>query len=80
MATRVVDWLETYLFNTHPWDVNGDEQIDISDLILVGAHIGETIETAQTPNPDVNLDGIIDIKDLVLIGSHFGEIYEDVAP
>jgi len=75
VAVRVIDWLETYLFNPHPWDVNGDKQVDIFDLVLVGMRIGEKVEAARTPNPDVNLDGIIDIADLVLVGIHFDEIY-----
>jgi len=77
VVERVIDWLETYLFNPHPWDVNGDKQVGIADLILVGIHIGEKIESAKTPNPDVNLDGIVDITDLVLVGTHFGAIDEE---
>ena len=50
-------------------DVNNDGKIDISDLVLVGLHFGES-------NPevgDVNADGTVDIRDMVLIGLHFGE-------
>ncbi len=52
-----------------PWDVNNDGKVDISDLVLVGSHFGES-------NPevgDVNADGAVDIRDLVLVGLHFGE-------
>jgi len=50
-------------------DVNNDGEIDISDLVLVGSHFGES-------NPevgDVNADGTVDIRDMALIGLHFGE-------
>jgi hypothetical protein len=49
-------------------DVNNDGKIDISDLVLVGSHFGES-------NPevgDVNADGIVDIRDMALIELHFG--------
>jgi hypothetical protein len=49
-------------------DVNNDGKIDISDLVLVGSHFGES-------NPevgDVNADGTVDIRDMALIGLHFG--------
>jgi len=76
VAERVIEWLETYLFNPHPWDINGDNQVDISDLVLVSLHIGAAVESVKSPNPDINFDGIVDIRDLVLMGKHFGEIYE----
>ena len=50
-------------------DVNNDGKIDISDLVIVGSHFGES-------NPevgDVNADGTVDIRDMALIGLHFGE-------
>ncbi len=59
-----------------PWDVNGDGLVDVSDLVLVGRRLGETIKEPTSPNPDVNGDGIVDISDLVLIGKHFGESTE----
>jgi len=55
----------------HPWDVNGDNEVNIYDLVLVGRHFGQT-----TYEGDVNRDGQVDISDLVLVGSHFGESYE----
>ncbi len=56
-----------------PWDVNGDGQVNINDLLLVGKDLGKTIEEPISPNPDVNGDGTVDISDLVLVGKHFGE-------
>ncbi len=55
------------------WDVNGDGQVDVNDLFLVGQHFGETIKVPVSPNPDVNGDGVVDISDLALIGVHLGE-------
>ncbi|HIE26043.1 TPA: T9SS type A sorting domain-containing protein, partial [Candidatus Poribacteria bacterium] len=53
-----------------PWDVNNDGVVDISDLVLVGIHFGESGEGVVG---DVNEDGAVDISDLVLVGIHFGE-------
>jgi len=54
----------------NPWDVKADGKVDISDLVLVASHLGETGENVVG---DVNGDGVVDIIDLVLIGSHFDE-------
>lgn len=62
-----------------PWDINQDKVVDISDLVIVGLHFGETISPNAQPNPDVNRDGTVDILDLVLVGLHFGENYGAVA-
>jgi hypothetical protein len=64
----------------HPWDVNGDSIVDISDLVIVGMRFGEKITTPAEPNPDVNRDGVVDISDLILVGQHFGEEYEIKSP
>jgi len=56
-----------------PWDVNGDNGVDIGDLVLVGSHFGETAEPGDAW--DVNADGMVDIADLALVGIHFGESY-----
>ena len=54
-------------------DVNADGVIDILDLVLVAADLGETPTPDQTPNSDVNSDGEINILDLVLVASHLGK-------
>ena len=51
-------------------DINGDGIVNIQDLTLVAAQIGEAGE--DTP-ADVNGDGVVDIKDLVLVAAAFGE-------
>jgi len=56
----------------HPWDVNDDGEVDISDLVLVGSNFGKEGENITG---DVNGDDVVDILDLVLVGSHFGESY-----
>jgi len=56
--------------NTRPWDVNNDGAVDISDLVLVGRHFGET---GKGIVGDINEDGTVDISDLALVGIHFGE-------
>ena len=54
---------------TPAWDVNSDGTVDISDLVLIGSHLGETGEGITG---DINSDGKVDISDLVLVVSHFG--------
>jgi len=54
-----------------PWDVNQDGRVDVSDLVIVGLHFGESPPTDL--RADVNGDNTVDIFDLVLIGIHFGE-------
>jgi len=61
------------VFEDKPWDVNGDMQVDISDLVIVAIHFGEEIQMPPENNPDVNGDGVVDISDIVLVALHFGE-------
>ena len=55
-----------------PWDVNDDDCVDISDLVLVAQQWGETGADGWIPQ-DVNDDGVIDISDLVIVAQHWGE-------
>ena len=55
-----------------PWDVNDDDCVDISDLVLVAQHWSETGQNGWIPE-DVNDDGVIDISDLVIVAQHWGE-------
>jgi mono/diheme cytochrome c family protein len=70
----------TVLPKESPWDVNGDGNVDILDLVLVGQRFGETITVHEPPDPDVNRDGTVNVIDLVLIGQHLGEEYLAAAP
>ncbi|MBC8235375.1 hypothetical protein H8E77_38000 [bacterium] len=73
-GNATIDVIVTDVRDEFPsWDVNGDGQVDISDLVLVGRHFGETIAEPISPNPDVNEDRTVDISDLVLISSHFSQ-------
>ena len=49
-------------------DVNGDGTVNIADLVLVAANLGETGQNAA----DVNGDGTVNIADLVLVASALG--------
>jgi hypothetical protein len=48
-------------------DLNGDLVIDISDLVIGGAHFG-----SDSAEADITADGQVDIFDIVLIGKNFG--------
>ena len=49
-------------------DVNGDETINIQDLVLVASNLGQTGENKA----DVNGDGVVDIRDLVKVAGALG--------
>ncbi len=60
--------------NRVPWDVNGDDRVDIFDLVHLGQYMGtRTDERPEAHLSDLNQDGMVDILDFVLIGQHFGE-------
>jgi len=61
-----------------PWDVNGDNIVDILDLVFVGQQFGKT--PPDDAVADVNNDGIVDILDLSFICQHFGEGYGSAVP
>jgi hypothetical protein len=52
------------------WDVNGDGQANVQDMILVGQQWGETGLTGWIPE-DTNEDGIINVLDMIIIGQHW---------
>ena len=54
----------------HSVDVNGDGTVNIQDLVLVAAALGQTGETPA----DVNSDGVVNIQDLVLVAAALGEV------
>lgn len=65
------DAVQTTVTVLPPWYLNGDMEVDISDLAIVGSHLGEA-----TPECDVNGDGKVDLADLLIVGNHFGEKYK----
>jgi outer membrane protein assembly factor BamB len=52
------------------WDLNGDGEIDIGDIAVVGLHWNETGSPGWIPE-DLSPDGIIDIGDIAVIGMHW---------
>ena len=69
----------TITVESHPtWDVNGDGQVDVLDLILVAQRLGETL--AAPSEVDINDDGIVNILDLILVAQHMGESTTSAAP
>ena len=49
-------------------DVNTDGVVNIQDLVVVSANLGQTGENIA----DVNTDGVVNIQDLVLVAAAFG--------
>ncbi|MYB02249.1 T9SS type A sorting domain-containing protein, partial [Candidatus Poribacteria bacterium] len=49
-------------------DVNGDGSVNIQDLVLVAANLGQ----AGQNTADVNSDGVVDIRDLVKVAGALG--------
>ncbi len=50
-------------------DVNGDDEINIFDLAIIGSRYGDADRDA-----DINADGSVNIFDLVLAANNYGEI------
>ena len=48
-------------------DINGDDQINIQDLVLIGVRFGRTVDSA-----DINGDGKVNIQDLAIAAGNFG--------
>ena len=57
------------------WDVNGDGEVNVTDLLIVAQKMGERDETA-----DLNGDEYITIEDFVIVASHLGETVTSEAP
>ena len=57
------------------WDINGDGQINVFDLILVAQSFGQ-----GNPQVDVNNDGTVNIFDLIAVAQRLGESTTGLAP
>ena len=66
-------YIEDIPFGRPRWYINGDNVVDILDLIIVAREFGKKSFELLEPKADVNLDGIVDILDLVIVAHHFGE-------
>lgn len=53
------------------YDFNGDNKVNVLDIILIRKHWGKTGEPGWIPE-DVNKDGVIDILDIILICQNWG--------
>ena len=54
-----------------PQDVNGDDVVNILDLVLVASVLGDE---GRDLDADVNRDGVVNILDLVLVAGAFGNV------
>ena len=57
------------------WDVNGDGEVNVTDLLIVANKIGEYDDTA-----DLNGDERVTVEDFVIVASHLGESMTSDAP
>ena len=60
------------------WDVNGDGQVSILDLILIAQDLGKAV--SLNSRTDVNRDGAVSILDLILVAQHMGESTGSASP
>ncbi|RKU05650.1 hypothetical protein C6502_22240 [Candidatus Poribacteria bacterium] len=57
---------EIYLKVKSPYDLNGDGNVNILDLLQVANNLGKS-------DPDLNGDGVVNILDLVFVTQHFSQ-------
>jgi hypothetical protein len=50
-----------------PADVNGDGQVDCTDVTIVKVSFGKNFHIGYDPRADVNGDGVVDIRDLAFV-------------
>ncbi len=65
----------TYVETVEPCagDINGDHNVDASDLVILAIEFGRTDCTVTNPcQGDINSDGRVDILDLALLAANFG--------
>ena len=54
-------------------DVNKDGTVNIQDLVIVAAALGQPGVQTVVQNPDVNRDGTVNVLDLVRVSNSFGQ-------
>ena len=57
------------------WDINGDGEVNVTDLLIVAQKMGEYDDTA-----DLNGDERVTVEDFVIVASHLGESITSEAP
>jgi len=63
-----------WVFISIPGDINGDNIVDIFDVVRVALAFGAvSTDPNWDSNANINSDGIVDIFDLVVVALHFGE-------
>lgn len=45
-------------------DANGDEKVNVADIVVIQNFIGDNSQAIHRPNADINSDGVIDEKDV----------------
>lgn len=70
---NVADSLNVLMPALHPTaDLNGDECINVADLIVVRDNLGKTSSDIAPECADVNIDGVVNIADLLLVRQQLG--------
>ncbi len=64
-------YINASVFVYSPYDMNGDKQVNIQDIIDVAFHYGQTGSPGWIPE-DVNKDGKVKLFDLLLVAVHWG--------
>ena len=75
VTLRVIDVYGNFMQETYPIsandvayvDVNGDNVVNVDDLVVVASHFGTAAVRGADPNPDVNNDGVVNRGDLLLV-------------
>jgi hypothetical protein len=81
IETVIERWMPvfTYIANKAlepaiPGDINGDSQVNLSDLVLLARAYGSRPPDPNwNPDADLNEDGIIGLADLVILARHYGQ-------
>ena len=66
-------YIEEIRYGQQRWDINGDNVVDLVDLLILSINFGRKTSQLENPNADINSDGIVDMRDLVILGTHYGE-------
>lgn len=67
-------WRLTFGGMHNPGDINGDDKVDIFDVVIVAVAFGSRIgDPYWDSRADINGDGLVDIFDMVIVALHFGE-------